>query len=63
MTRYHFELVPTRVDGVPPGVDAVAVLWERGAHMCVTEPAAVDPRTRSAAFHEVMRMVRGRGVG
>lgn len=55
--RYHFTVVPRAVEGVPDGVGAVSVVWERGSKVAFTEPAAVDARTHSAAFREAMRQV------
>ncbi|KAI8466383.1 MAG: hypothetical protein J3K34DRAFT_63585 [Monoraphidium minutum] len=53
--RYQFEVVPHGVDGVPAGVEAVSIVWEKGSKICYTCPAPVDPATRAARFHEVMR--------
>jgi hypothetical protein len=58
--RYQIEVVPLYVEGVPGDAAAVAVVWEKGGKLCLTEPAAVDPASRTAAFHEIMRQVRAR---
>jgi hypothetical protein len=57
--KLDYELIPHAVEGVPEGVEAVSVVWVKGARLCVTEPAPVNPYTRTATFREVMRQVRG----
>lgn len=53
--RYTFEVVPEAVDGLPDGIYAVSVMWEKGSKVCYTDPAPVDPVRRRATFHEVMK--------
>ncbi|KIY96702.1 hypothetical protein MNEG_11258 [Monoraphidium neglectum] len=53
--RYQFEVIPHAVEGIPDGVEAVSLVWEKGSKLCFTDPAPVDPATRTATFKEVMR--------
>jgi hypothetical protein len=43
-------------DGLPPSVEAVSVVWEKGAKLSYTDPCAVDSHGQ-ARFSQIMRQV------
>lgn len=56
--RYQFEVLPQAVEGLPPGVGAACIVWERGSRLTITRAAPVD-ECGSVVFSEIIRQVRG----